>query len=204
MKKRTLKKVVSLSISIVLLVVVVGFLSLLIANDFSFDFIGLIIPGEVEVPIDVVEEAPVFSFSGEEISNNDDVGSFDADVVYSFIVPFSDYTYKISPNMDSSSSFDFYVDEGMYSCLGEDDFTSGFITVKDEENFSLSYRSMYLIIKSMYPDNEISIPVDDTGEYYAFKIEFKDVASSNSLIAKFNVYVSEIFDIELDHTELYF
>lgn len=204
MKKRTLKKVVSLSISIVLLVVLVGFFSLLIANDFSFDFIGSIIPGEIEGPIDIIDEVPVFSFNGEEISSNEDLGSLEPDVVYSFIIPFSAYSYKISPNMDSSSSFDFYVDEGMYNCLGEDDFSSGFTIVQDEEDFSLSYESMYLIIKSIYPDNDIFIPLEDTGKYYSFKIEFKDNDSTSTLVAKFNVFVSEVLSVELDISDYSF
>lgn len=206
MKKRTLKKIISLSISICLLVVVAGFLSLLIANDFSFDFTGILNPGEVEEPIveEPIEEVPVFSFSGEQISNNEDLGSFEPDVVYSFIVPFEDYTYKISPNMASTSSFDFFVDEGLYSSLGEDDFTSGFTILKDEENLSLSYRSMYLIIKSMYPDNDIFIPLEDTGKYYSFKIVFSDTESNDSLVVTFNVFVSEVLSVELDTTEYSF
>lgn len=206
MKKRTFKKVLTLSICIVLLVVLVGFLALLIANDFSFDFTGLITPPVVEDPIieDPINPILVFSFNDEEISTNDDLGSFEPDVLYSFIIPFEDYTYKITPNMDSSSSFDFYVDEALYNVLGEDDFSSGFTIVKDEENFSLSYESMYLIIKAIYPDNEIFIPMEDTSKYYGFKIVFEDEETSSLLVANFNIYVSEVLSVELETSEYSF
>lgn len=200
MKKRSIKKLASLVSLVVILVVSIGFVSVLAAYDFDITRLFGFLPSPGPDPI--VEDpsiVPSFSFQGVDIENSEDLGDFNCFEEYLFTLPYKNFTVKISP--DTSDTFDFFVDEGLYNLAAESDLSSGFDLEVDDYSLTLSYVSMFQVLKTLYPDNEIMIQEGQTDKTYSFIIEFTDTVSGSKLISKFSVFVPFLQSISIEDIE---
>lgn len=108
-----------------------------------------------------------------------------------------DYTIRVVPNITESTNFDFNVDGKIYSFAGESDLTSAFDIKKNVDSFSLflpKTLTMENILKTNYPNSTITIPTALTELNY-FKIVVSSFDLKNEVSFNFflKVYVQGIY-----------
>ena len=189
MAKRNGTKIATVISSILLLVLFVGMLTFLLkeTNNLTTN------PGALYVEVD-----------GERISSNKDDQAISYGKEYRFDVGYAldidsqkkEYTVSIVPNVTDDTSFDFKVNNDLYSYEGINDLNQGFNVQIYDDYFTIKATSdLPEIVKGIFPNATISgVPNTINSEISYYKIIISSKDKSQSLEITFHLVGNLILD----------
>lgn len=200
MKKRNIKKIISLVVLICILGLSIGFLSVLSSNDFDIKkmFSKIITPFDHVVP--EVPVIPNFGVNGEDIT--DQVVIFENDNVYDFSVPFEEFSAVMT--YSGETQLIILIDDYQYDLRDSRDITEYLDSSFGIYSYSINFTSLEEILQEMYLDLDISIPNFVRDNYYDFQLVFYDEATNQTLTVDISISVGLVDRVVLNKSILLF